>query len=86
MLQTPGFDFNQTYIDHGYIELCIPPVDGQVFNLISIRHNISPCHSSNFFFGSNIFDKNFILVSNGDQLLAHLATRKIYDDCTSKSK
>lgn len=30
MLQSPGFDFSQTYIDHGYIELCIPPVDGQV--------------------------------------------------------
>lgn len=30
MLQAPGFDFSQTYIDHGYIELCIPPVDGQV--------------------------------------------------------
>lgn len=30
MLQTPGFNFSQTYIDHGYIELCIPPVDGKV--------------------------------------------------------
>lgn len=30
MLQTPGFNFNQTYIDHGYIELCIPPSDGEV--------------------------------------------------------
>lgn len=30
MLQSPGFDFNQTYIDHGYIELCIPPVNGEV--------------------------------------------------------
>lgn len=30
MTQTPGFDFSQTYIDHGYIELCIPPKDDQV--------------------------------------------------------
>lgn len=30
MLQTPGFDYSQTYIDHGYIELCIPPVNGEV--------------------------------------------------------
>lgn len=30
MLQIPGFDFSQTYIDHGYIELCIPPVNGEV--------------------------------------------------------
>lgn len=32
MLQTPGFNFSQTYIDHGYIELCIPPLDGKVRN------------------------------------------------------
>lgn len=30
MLQSPGFDFSQTYIDHGYIELCIPPINGEV--------------------------------------------------------
>lgn len=30
MLQIPGFNFSQTYIDHGYIELCIPPLDGEV--------------------------------------------------------
>lgn len=29
MLQTPGFDFSQKYIDHGYIELCIPAIDGE---------------------------------------------------------
>lgn len=31
MLQYPGFDFNQTYIEHGYLELCIPPTaNGEV--------------------------------------------------------
>lgn len=30
MLQLPGFDFNQTYIEHGYLELCIPPLNGEV--------------------------------------------------------
>lgn len=30
MLQSPGFDYSQTYIDHGYIELCIPSKDGEV--------------------------------------------------------
>lgn len=30
MLQFPGFDFNQTYIEHGYLELCIPPLNGEV--------------------------------------------------------
>lgn len=34
MLQTPGFDYSQTYIDHGYIELCIPPVNGDVSELL----------------------------------------------------
>lgn len=32
MLQTPGFNFSQTYIDHGYIELCIPALNGEVTN------------------------------------------------------
>lgn len=35
MLQSPGFDFSQTNIDHGYIELYIPLLDGKVFNLYS---------------------------------------------------
>lgn len=25
MLKRPGFNFSQTYIEHGYLELCIPP-------------------------------------------------------------
>lgn len=25
MLKRPGFDFSQTYIEHGYVELNIPP-------------------------------------------------------------
>uniref|UniRef100_A0A1B0DR24 Kynurenine 3-monooxygenase n=1 Tax=Phlebotomus papatasi TaxID=29031 RepID=A0A1B0DR24_PHLPP len=25
MITRPGFDFSQTYIEHGYLELCIPP-------------------------------------------------------------
>ncbi|XP_059612917.1 kynurenine 3-monooxygenase [Phlebotomus argentipes] len=25
MISRPGFDFSQTYIEHGYLELCIPP-------------------------------------------------------------
>lgn len=32
MLHFPGFDFNQTYIEHGYLELCIPPIDGEVLS------------------------------------------------------
>jgi kynurenine 3-monooxygenase len=27
MLQRPGFNFSQTYIEHGYLELCIPADD-----------------------------------------------------------
>lgn len=47
MLQVPGFNFSQTYIDHGYIELCIPPLDGEVsndfqFNQIPFALNIKP--------------------------------------------
>lgn len=29
MLTKPGFDFSQTYIEHGYLELCIPPLNGE---------------------------------------------------------
>ncbi|CAD7077183.1 unnamed protein product [Hermetia illucens] len=29
MLSTPGFNFSQSYIQHGYLELCIPALDGQ---------------------------------------------------------
>lgn len=31
MLKSHGFDYSQTYIEHGYIELCIPAKDGEVF-------------------------------------------------------
>lgn len=31
MLSKPGFDFSQTYIEHGYIELCIPATDSGEF-------------------------------------------------------
>lgn len=27
MLKKPGFNYSQTYIEHGYLELCIPPDD-----------------------------------------------------------
>lgn len=31
MLKRPGFNFSQTYIEHGYLELCIPAgADGKV--------------------------------------------------------
>lgn len=30
MLQQHGFDYSQTYIEHGYIELCIPSKDNEV--------------------------------------------------------
>lgn len=31
MLQRPMTNFSQTYIEHGYVELCVPPTqDGQV--------------------------------------------------------
>ena len=31
MMKKPHFNYNQTYIPHGYMELCIPPTpDGEV--------------------------------------------------------
>lgn len=37
MLKRPGFNYNQTYIEHGYLELCIPPgKDGEVGKLIKV--------------------------------------------------
>lgn len=39
MLQYPGFDFNQTYIEHGYLELCIPPDDDDVCVLPSFGYS-----------------------------------------------
>ncbi|XP_031638523.1 kynurenine 3-monooxygenase-like [Contarinia nasturtii] len=38
MLQVPGFDFSQTYIDHGYIELCIPPVNREFQMEVNYLH------------------------------------------------
>lgn len=46
MVQSPGFNFSQTFIDHGYIELCIPPADNEVIqktNLLSPPKNIFNC-------------------------------------------
>lgn len=79
MMQTPGFDFSQTFIDHGYIELCIPPEDGQVdihYNRnpkLTTTSNVSP---------SVLFDS----VQNGGELSTHLAAWKIHDDRIAKSR
>lgn len=41
MLKRPGFNYNQTYIEHGYLELCIPPgKDGEVGELSKIFFNL----------------------------------------------
>jgi kynurenine 3-monooxygenase len=38
MLKRPGFNYSQTYIEHGYLELCIPPArDGEVSKEIIIK-------------------------------------------------
>ena len=29
MMKRPRFNYSQTYIPHAYMELCIPPVDGE---------------------------------------------------------
>lgn len=34
MMKQPLFDFNQKYIEHGYLELCIPPKDNKVLYII----------------------------------------------------
>lgn len=31
MIKRPGFNFSQTYIEHGYLELCIPPTENNDF-------------------------------------------------------
>lgn len=41
MLQYPGFDFNQTYIEHGYLELCIPPANGDVRKFLKLVSTVS---------------------------------------------
>lgn len=72
MIQTPGFDFSQTYIDHGYIELCIPPLDGKV-SCMRFFSPLSMQRVNYTFFSPQT-------VSNGTKLLAYLATGKVYDD------
>lgn len=38
MMKQPLFDFSQQYIEHGYLELCIPASqDGEVSTKISIK-------------------------------------------------
>lgn len=39
MIKRPGFNFSQTYIEHGYLELCIPPTE---------NNDVSTMHSCNF--------------------------------------
>nr|CAD7396661.1 unnamed protein product [Timema poppensis] len=35
LMKRPGFDYSQHYIEHGYLELCIPPTeDGEVSHLV----------------------------------------------------
>lgn len=63
MLQTPGFDFGQTYIDHGYIELCIPPVEGKVFDSELILRDVKmnePEIIDNWFFLQFQMEVNYL--------------------------
>lgn len=76
VLQLPGFDFNQTYIEHGYLELCIPPLNGEVFYVTWKAMNTSWLQIGISFFS----------VSNAIELFAHLAPRKIHDDRIAKSR
>lgn len=43
MLQQHGFDYSQTYIEHGYIELCIPSNNNEVraINILFITKLVS---------------------------------------------
>lgn len=69
----PGFDFNQTYIEHGYVELCIPPSDGEVSQSL-----LSCCVA-------NAHDFPFS-VSHAEKLFAHMATWWTHDDCFAKPR
>lgn len=75
MLQYPGFDFNQTYIEHGYLELCIPAKNGEVRQTHQHYYRlISHCTF------------HMIVVCDAGKLSSHLATWKIYDDRITKSR
>lgn len=84
MLQTPGFDFSQTYIDHGYIELCIPSIDEQV-----LKDRTSGMIKIEILNRKSSVQKkicSIVSVSNGSELFAYLATRTIHDDCSTESR
>lgn len=36
MLKRPGFNYSQTYIEHGYLELCIPADENGDVSVICI--------------------------------------------------
>lgn len=38
MMQASGFDYSQTYIEHGYIELCIPAINGEFAMPVNYLH------------------------------------------------
>ncbi|CAG2068258.1 unnamed protein product [Timema podura] len=41
LMKRPGFDYSQRYIEHGYLELCIPPTeDGEVSHLVR-KHDLA---------------------------------------------
>jgi kynurenine 3-monooxygenase len=40
-MKQPMFNFSQTYIEHGYVELCMPPgQDGEVSILVSLTEQL----------------------------------------------
>lgn len=73
MLKRPGFNYSQTYIEHGYLELCIPPAKGG-----GVSQGISQVELN--------LSIRFFLVQDAPQLSPHLAAWKVHDDCIAKSR
>lgn len=90
------FDFEQRYIDHGYVELCIPP-KVRIADIRSVLENElckntcsgedyeSPYDAVVLLFNDTILLITERRIPNGCQLPSYLASRRVHDDRSSQS-
>lgn len=77
-LRQSRFNFSQTYIPHGYIELTMPPKDGDV-RVPKMYFRTYPCTSALLFVWSPI-SLSLLSVYDEAQLFTHLAQKHFHDD------
>lgn len=94
MMKEPLFNFSQTYIEHGYLELCIPPIDDKVrlrcLSCLNVRNvlvesgqnRVRPERTKTRF--EYFLRIIFFPVCYGSKFSPHLATWRVHDDSASE--